>query len=135
MTLDATEKAATAIHESIEGIRDMLGVERVFGEPYQLNGTTIIPVARLGGGAGGGGGGEEGEDRAETGGSGFGSGFGLGASPVGIYEIRDGTTVWKPAVDINRLAKGCQVLCGIVAVCTALVLWRRAGVARGVAGS
>jgi len=35
--------------------RDALTVKRVFGEPYEKNGVTMIPVARVQGGAGGGG--------------------------------------------------------------------------------
>jgi len=38
---------------------------------------------------------------------------------------RDGVVEWKPAVDVNRLAKGGQVLAGIVAVCVTLALLRR----------
>ena len=110
------------ILENIKGIRDSLSVRRVFGDAYDLDGVTIIPVARVAGGAGGGGG-EATED--DGGGNGFGSGFGLAVYPVGVYEVHDGTVQWKPSVDVNRLAKGGQVLAGIAAVCVTLVLLRR----------
>jgi uncharacterized spore protein YtfJ len=34
--------------------RDALTVKRGFGEPYEKNGVTVIPAAKLSGGAGGG---------------------------------------------------------------------------------
>ena len=108
--------------DSIKGTRDALTVRRVFGDPYAVDGVTIIPVARVAGGAGGGAG--EGMDDHEPS-RGFGTGFGLGAYPVGVYEIRGGELAWKPAVDVNRIVHGGQVLAGIMSVCAALVLIAR----------
>ena len=97
---------------------------RSFGDAYVVDGTTVIPVARVAGGAGGGGG--DGVDESGESGGGFGTGFGLGVKPLGVYEVRGGNVEWKPAVDVNRLAKGGQVLAGIIAVCATLVLLSRA---------
>ena len=58
-------------------------------------------------------------------GTGFGTGFGLQARPVGVYEVRDGEVVWKPAVDVTRLAKGGQLLAGLIALCITVVMLRR----------
>lgn len=113
------------VMESIRETKDSLAVARVFGKPYELDGVALIPVARVAGGAGGGGG--EGMDEQAAGGSGFGTGFALSVSPVGVYQVRGAEVVWKPTVDVNRLLKGGQVLAGIVAVCTTLVLLRRRG--------
>jgi len=44
------------VQEVITQTRDALTVRKVFGEPYEKNGVTMIPVARVQGGAGGGGG-------------------------------------------------------------------------------
>ena len=44
------------VQDVIAQARDVLTVKRVFGEPYEKDGVTVIPVARVGGGAGGGGG-------------------------------------------------------------------------------
>ncbi|MGB9345305.1 MAG: spore germination protein GerW family protein [Ilumatobacteraceae bacterium] len=106
--------------ESIKGTHDSLSVRRCYGDPVELDGVTVIPVARVSGGAGGGGG--EGTDENDVGGGGFGTGFGLKVNPIGVYEVRNGSVVWKPTVDVNRLLKGGQVLAGIFAVCTTLVL-------------
>lgn len=122
MTTEPSGIAATTILDNIRGTRDALSVRRVFGDPQELDGVTIIPVARISGAAGGGGG--EGVDDEQSG-SGFGTGFGVRAEPVGMYRIRDGELVWKPTLDLTRLARGCQVLAGIVAVCLALVAMRR----------
>jgi uncharacterized spore protein YtfJ len=122
MTAEPGGTAAAAILDNIRSTRDALSVRRVFGDPHELDGATIIPVARISGAVGGGGG--EGTDDRQSG-SGFGTGFGFRADPVGIYRIRDGEITWKPTIDITRLARGCQVVTGIIAVCFALVAMRR----------
>lgn len=93
------------VEELIAQARDALTIKRVFGEPYQADGVTVIPAARVQGGAGGGGG----EGPAGQG-SGSGSGFALNARPVGAYVIRDGEMTWKPAVDLTRVILGSQVV-------------------------
>jgi uncharacterized spore protein YtfJ len=100
------------VQEVLAQARDAMTVKRVFGEPYEKNGVTVIPAARVQGGAGGGGGeGPEGQGR------GSGSGFGLAARPVGAYLIRGGEVTWRPAVDLNRIVLGAQVV-AIVALLT-----------------
>ena len=89
--------------QTISQARDALTVKRVFGDPYERDGVTVIPVARVQGGAGGGGG--EGTD-----GKGGGSGFGLSARPAGVFVIRRGDVEFRPAVDVNRAILGGQVL-------------------------
>jgi uncharacterized spore protein YtfJ len=87
-------------------VGDAVTVKRVFGEPYERDGVTIIPAALVLGGGGGGGG----EDAGEEGGSGSGGGFGLVARPAGAYVIKDGRVTWTPAVDVNRIVIGCQIV-------------------------
>lgn len=99
------------IQEVLTQARDAMSVKRVFGEPYEKNGVTVIPAARVQGGAGGGGEGPEGQGR------GSGSGFGLAARPVGAYLIRGDEVTWRPAVDVNRIVLGAQVV-AIVALLT-----------------
>ena len=98
--------------EVIMQARDALTVKRVFGEPYEKNGVTAIAVAAVRGGAGGGGGeGPGGEGR------GSGGGFGLSARPVGMFLIRGDELTWRPAVDVNRVVLGAQVV-AVVALLT-----------------
>jgi uncharacterized spore protein YtfJ len=77
--------------------KDAITVRRVFAEPYEKDGLTIIAAARVTGGAGGGTGtdpkGQQGE----------GAGFGASARPVGAYVIKDGQVTWRPAIDANRV--------------------------------
>lgn len=124
---DSAASSSSPVWETIRGTKEALTVRRVFGDAYELDGVTIIPVARVAGGAGGGGGEGEGPDDegGRAGGSGFGTGFGMGVSPLGVYEVRGSTATWKPAMDINRTVKGGQVLTGILAVCLCLVLIAR----------
>lgn len=102
----------------IDRARDALSVRRVFGEPYEKNGLTVIPVARL---QGGGGGGRDrpqpGSDKDGEGASAGGGGFGLAARPVGVFVVRGDDVSFRPAVDVNRLVLGAQIV-GIVALLT-----------------
>lgn len=96
------------------GVQEALTVRRVFGEPIVEDGVTILPAAAVRGGSGGGG---------DSDGDG-GGGFGLSAKPAGVYVIKDGNVEWKPAVNVNRLATGGQML-GALAVLAAWSLLRR----------
>jgi uncharacterized spore protein YtfJ len=82
---------------------------RVFGDPVQVDGVTVLPVARVGGG---GGGGQRGEHSNESG-----VGFGLGVQPAGVFVIRDGDAKWRPALDLNRVILGGQIV-GLAAILT-----------------
>jgi uncharacterized spore protein YtfJ len=78
--------------------RDVITVKRVFGDPYEKDGVTIIPAATVQGGGGGGGGeGPTGQGKGE------GGGFGLSARPAGAYVISNDQVTWQPAVDVNRV--------------------------------
>lgn len=77
---------------------DAISVRRVFGEPYEKDGLTIVPVAVV---AGGGGGGEGHDEEKHQGGEG--GGYGLAGRPAGVYVIRGSEVKWEPAVDVNRI--------------------------------
>jgi len=85
------------IEDLVTTARDAVTVKRVFAEPYEKDGVTVITAATLGGVAGGGGG------HDERGQEGEGGGFTLSARPTGAYIIKDGNVSWRPAVDLNRL--------------------------------
>jgi uncharacterized spore protein YtfJ len=106
------------VQDVIDQARDTLTVKRVFGEPYEKDGVTVIPAARVQGGAGGG----TGEDPNGQG-RGSGSGFGVTARPVGAFIIRDGDLNWRPAVDVNRIVLGGQVVV-VVALLTVRAIFK-----------
>jgi uncharacterized spore protein YtfJ len=92
------------VQELISGVRDAISVKRVYGDPYQENGLTVIPAATIRGGAGAGVGEQSGEE------TGKGGGFGLQARPSGAWVIDEGTVTWKPAIDVNRIVLGGQLV-------------------------
>jgi len=109
----------------IGGVQDVMNVRRVYGEPYEVDGATVIPVAVVRGGGGGGGGEGTGDQNGKTGsGVGGGIGFGVQVRPVGVYVVKDGEVTWQPAVDVMRVILGGQLL-GLVAILTLRSLLRR----------
>ena len=97
------------VQEVLSQVRDAVTVKRVYGEPYQENGLTIIPAAHVSGGGGGGG---------DTAGNG-GAGFGVRAGPAGAWVIKDGEATWRPAFDLNR-----TILVGQLIAIVALLVTR-----------
>ncbi|HTZ06835.1 MAG TPA: hypothetical protein VMB53_13955 [Gaiellaceae bacterium] len=91
------------LQELLSGARDVVSVKRVYGDPYEKNGLTVIPAAAV---RGGGGGGLDEKGDAPSGGG----GFGVAARPSGAWIIEDGEVTWKPAVDVNRIVLGGQVI-------------------------
>jgi len=101
--------ADNEVLSTIDKARDVLTVKRVFGDPYEKNGVTMIPAARVQGAAGGGKG--EGTDMEGGGaGSGSGSGFGMNARPAGAFVIKGDDVQWRPAVDVNKIIIGAQLI-------------------------
>jgi uncharacterized spore protein YtfJ len=92
----------TDVMKIVEQAKEAITVKRVFGEPFEKDGVTVIPAARVQGGAGGEG--PEGEGR------GSGSGFGVTARPAGAFVITGDQVNWRPAVDVNRVILGGQLI-------------------------
>ena len=96
------------VDEMWKGARDAITVKRVYGDPVESEGVTLVPAAAVRGGAGGGG------DSEGNGGG----GFGVVSRPMGAYVIREGSVSWRPAVDLNRVL--------LLAAALAFLLARRA---------
>ena len=98
----------------VEKVNTSIGAKRVFGEPYEKAGVTIIPAARIMGGIGGGEGeakpGAIGAKGGVTGAGGTAGGFGVAGGPAGAYVIRGDRVIWVPAIDVNRLMLGFQIV-------------------------
>ena len=101
----------TDLLEQIGKAEESFTVRRVFGEPFESDGVTVIPAARVQGAVGGGGG------QAPGGEGGTGTGFATNTKPFGVFVIKDGEVGWRPAVDVNRMIVGFQVV-AIVALLT-----------------
>jgi uncharacterized spore protein YtfJ len=95
-----------SITQQIADTVSSVGVHAAYGEPVELDGTTIVPVAAASYGFG------AGEGAADTQSEGSGAGGGGFAWPVGAYVSRDGYTRFEP----NTIA---LLLVGIPFVCVA----------------
>ena len=109
-------------------VREVLAISRgamsaklVFGEPFSKDGVTVIPAARVWGGAGGG---DQHKSRSAPGG--HGGGFGVRAKPAGAYVVRGQKVQWMPAVDVNQIVLGGQLL-AVVALLAMARMRRRRG--------
>ena len=80
------------IDQFINATQDAIHVRRVYADPVERDGATVIVAARVGGGAGGGSGMQNGEP-GECG------GYGIGAAPAGAFVIRGGDVRWVPAIN------------------------------------
>lgn len=104
-------KATTHETDMLEAICEAVGdtgAGKVFGDPIYQDGLTVLPVAKVSGGGGGGGGHGPAEASQEAHGSG--AGLGLSAKPVGVFVIKDGAVSWRPAVDVNKVILGGQII-------------------------
>jgi uncharacterized spore protein YtfJ len=121
--MTTTGHGETNLLDSLREMVDGATASRVFGTPITQDGSIVLPVAKVAGGAGGGTGtggmtGDAGAGGEGREGSGSGGGVGLSATPLGVFVIRDGKASWQPAVDLNRVILGGQ----LVAVAALLVV-------------
>ncbi len=120
--------------EKAKAATDTATVRRVFGEPVERDGVVLLPVAKVSAGGGGGAGsgsavarGEKDTREAKPGdetGEGSGAGFGLNAQPAGVFILKDGEVTWKPALDVNKVILGGQVV-AVAALLVARSILRR----------
>jgi hypothetical protein len=88
--------------EILAQAHDVAAIKRVFGEPIEREGSTVVPVAAI-------------------------WCFGLVVRPIGVYRIKGEEVEWQPAVDATMIALGGQLV-GIVALLVLRsVLKRRLG--------
>ncbi|MDA0636135.1 spore germination protein GerW family protein [Nonomuraea sp. MCN248] len=136
------------IVEIAEKSKDSAQVKRVFGDPVQHGDVVVIPVARIAYGGGGGGGQgekepvakepvakepvakepgakEQGDKRRGESGSGGGLGYGVSATPAGVFVIKDGDVRWQPAVDVNRIVAGGQIVAVVLLLTLRAIMKRR----------
>jgi len=109
-----TTHSDAAVLDALREVINHASVGTVFGEPLDQDGVTVLPAAKVSGGGGGGTAAEGSEPKP----GGTGGGLGLSARPMGVFVIKEGRVSWRPAVDVNKIIIGGQ----IVAVVGLLVL-------------
>jgi len=105
----------TVVQAAAANVLEGMHVKRVFGEPIERDGALFIPAAKVRGGGGGGG---------DTEGNG-GAGFGITAKPAGVFVIREGDAEWKPALDLNRVILGGQLVAIVALLALRAIFGRR----------
>lgn len=93
------------IDDLLDEGREILGANRVYGQPYEKNGVTLITAAAVRGGLGGGEG-----DQGEGQPTGGGGGMGVTARPVGAFLVKGNEVSWIPAADTTRVILFSQML-------------------------
>ena len=99
------------VFEMVSQAREAITVRRVFGDPYEKDGVTIIPAAKVRGRGGVGGGRGKGAEQQGSAG-----GYRINATPVGAYVIREGKVSWQPAFNLNRVILGGQTIGALLAI-------------------
>jgi uncharacterized spore protein YtfJ len=113
------------MRQVMEEAREAMSGRRVYSEPYQRDGVTVILAARVQGGGGGGfGEGEPADGRGK--GTGWGGGFGINARPVGAYVIRGDDVRFVPALDVTRMVIGAQGVAIAALLTLRLIVRKRA---------
>jgi uncharacterized spore protein YtfJ len=108
------------LRQAVEGA----SAGRVFGEPVAQDGVILLPVAKVAGGGGGGGGtGPTHNGSPET--SGSGGGFGTSAKGLGVFALKEGKVSWHPAIDVNRVVLGGQIVAVVALLVARSVLGDR----------
>ncbi len=97
------------VMDIVSETKSVMRATEVFGTPYEKNGLTIIPAAKISGGAGGGG--DQHEPQAG------GVGFGVMSRPAGAFVIKGDDVRWQSVIDVNRAILMSQVV-AIVALLT-----------------
>lgn len=87
--------ANTTVEKTIGEAQSAMTVKRAFGEPFEVDGITILPAAEVGGAGGGGG--------ANGGRGGWGTGFRLSSRPIGVFVIDWQGARWVPVSTPNPL--------------------------------
>lgn len=98
------------VMDVVNEARAVMRASEVFGTPIEKDGITVIPAAKVAGGAGGGGD----QHQPQAGGI----GFGVISQPAGAFVIKGSEVTWQPAIDLNRAIFMGQLV-GIVALLTA----------------
>ena len=126
----------TTTHNSaaLQNIRETIdkAADKVFGEPIERENMTVLPVAAVATGGGGGGGSRPSKAKDAADETGEGGGFGLMAKPAGAFVIKDGSVSWNPALDLNRVILGGQIVAIVALFVVGGII--RARVARKGAG-
>jgi uncharacterized spore protein YtfJ len=86
--LQESEHSGSLVERLAEKLSAAANVAKIFGEPIDRDGTTIIPVAKVRYGFGGGGGGRKDEQ-------GSGGGGGVQVTPYGYIEIKNGSSEFR----------------------------------------
>jgi uncharacterized spore protein YtfJ len=103
--------------ELIDNIQDLFTARLVYGDLIEQDGLIVLPAIRVMGGGGGGGGTDPEQGEGE------GAGFGLRARPAGAWVFKNGSVRWKPAIDVNAIILGGQLV-GISYFVTAWLIRR-----------
>jgi uncharacterized spore protein YtfJ len=82
-------RTAMRVMDVVNEAKGAMRASEVFGAPYEKNGITIIPAAKIAGGAGG-----RGDQQNPQAG---GVGFGVSSRPVGAFVIKGDEVRWRPA--------------------------------------
>lgn len=100
--------ALNKLFDTIQSTKEMANWQAAFGEPQEVEGQTIIPVAQVGHGFGlgfgQGSGPAEAGDEPESAAEGGGAGGAAWSKPLGVMVVTDEKVYFEETVDASRVA-------------------------------
>ena len=121
----------SSVLDTVSQAVDAGSAGRVFGTPITQGDVIMLPVARISGGGGGGGGAAPAEHNGNGRQEGSGGGFGTSAKGLGVFVLKGGEVTWRPAVDVNRIVLGGQIVAIVALLVARSVLRSRNGDSAG----
>ena len=97
---------STDLLEQIGKAEEAFTVRRVFGDPFEKDG--VIGQSRGRSRCKAWSAGAAARLPVERGGTG--TGFAMNTKPFGVFVLKDGEVTWRPAVDVNRMILGGQLV-------------------------
>jgi uncharacterized spore protein YtfJ len=115
------------ILQTLRNVVDNATPAMVFGTPISQDGVIVLPAAKVSSSGGGAGNSTApAQSGQKTGGTG--RGIGQSAKALGVFVIKDGKVSWRPAIDVNKVILGGQIIAvAALLFARALIKQRRAG--------
>lgn len=115
-----TMTAEPMLADAIRDVMDRAVAGTVFGVPVRHEGVALVPVARMNAWS-------YGEPTVDPPPGPAAGGMRVAARPVGAYVLAGGRVSWRPAIDVNKIILGGQIMAVVALLTVRAVIRARSG--------